>query len=67
MLPATRILRAVSPENGGPTYRTVLENLAEHHGAESGKACLDQLIAAGQLVQYGKKRGARWGLPKVKP
>lgn len=66
MTPATRILRAVQPDNGGPTYRTVLEHLAEHHGAASGKACLDQLIAAGKLVQYGKKRGARWGLPRVR-
>lgn len=68
MKPATYVLRAVTPDAagaGGPTFRTVLEALAEHHGAPCGKTCIDQLIATGQLVQYGKKRGARWGLPKA--
>ena len=70
MRPGTHILRAVTPDPagaGGPTYRSVLEALAEHHGAPCGKTRIDQLIAAGQLVQYGKKRGARWGLPKANP
>lgn len=67
MKPATYVLRAVTPDSagaGGPTYRTVLEALTEHHGAPCGKTCIDQLIASRQLVQYGKKRGTRWGLPK---
>lgn len=66
MTAATRILRAVAPDNGGPTFRTVLVHLAEHHGEPDGEALITQLIAAGQLVQYGKKRGARWGLPQPK-
>lgn len=69
MRPGTHILRAVTPDpagaGGGHQRDNVLEALAEHHGAPCGKTCIDQLIAAGQLVQYGKKRGARWGLPKA--
>jgi hypothetical protein len=67
MLPETYVLRAVTPDPagaGGPTYRTVLEALAEHHGAPDGAKCITDLIATGKLAQYGKKRGARWGLPK---
>jgi len=64
MKPATRILRAVQPDRGGPTHRTVLEHLAEHHGAACGKTLIKDLIVAGKLVLYGQKRGARWGLPK---
>lgn len=34
--------------------------------AADGKKVISDLIAAGKLVQYGKKRGTRWGLPKPK-
>jgi hypothetical protein len=67
MLTETYVLRAVTPDvdgAGGPTYRTVLEALAEHHGAADGAKCITDLIHAGKLIQYGKKRCARWGLPK---
>ncbi len=66
MTPAGWILRAVKPDRGGPTHRSVLEHLAEHHGAECGKTLINDLIAAGKLALYGKKRASRWGLPKLK-
>lgn len=60
-----RILKIVKPESGGPRPRRFLESTAKRYGAEP--ALITQMIAAGELVQYGRKRGARWGLPRPKP
>jgi hypothetical protein len=61
----SRILKLVHADNGGPRPKTVLEGLArtpvEIEGFERiFKAMLD----GRELVMRGKKRGARYGLPK---
>jgi hypothetical protein len=63
MKPATKILRLVAPDNGGPRKRSVLESLARGYGA--GAELIDEMIAAGQLMKHGDRRGATWGLPRA--
>lgn len=62
MKPETRILRMVAPDCGGPRKRRILEATAERYGATA--QLVKDMIAAGLLVMYGKKRGATWGLPR---
>jgi hypothetical protein len=55
-----RILRLLSPEFGGPRKRTVLIGLA---GSEKRlQRTLARLMAAGQVVMLGSKRGTLYGL-----
>lgn len=61
----SRILKLVHPDNGGPRTRAVLEGVprtpVEIEGFERVfKTMLDRR----QLVMRGKKRGARYGLPR---
>lgn len=61
MKPATKILRVVAPENGGPRKRSVLEGLARAYGATA--ELVDEMIRGGQLHKHGDRRGSTWGLP----
>lgn len=65
--PESRVLRAVQPDRGGPTFRSTLENVAENHGSENGKRCVQALIDIGKLWRYGERRGTRYGLPPQRP
>lgn len=56
-----RLLRTLA-NDCGPARRATLEGLAEHHGARDPKALVGAMIAEGQLVQFGAKRGTRWGV-----
>ena len=62
-----RILKLVSPTNRGPQKRTILEGQArtprEKANAEQTVA---DMIERGELAKYGDKRGAKYGLPKVR-
>lgn len=57
-----RILQIVHPESGGPRPRRLLEGIARAGGKTS--KFIDDLIKEGALVQYGKKKGTKWGLPR---
>ncbi len=62
MYAATKVLKLVRPENGGARKRSILDAMAKRLG--EGPYLIDYLIAAGQLVRYGRARGATWGLPR---
>jgi len=59
-----RILKLVSPDYGGPRSRRVLEALArtakQRHRAGT---IIDTMLASGELVMYGTRRGATYGQP----
>lgn len=62
-----RILRTVHPDSGGPRSRRVLVAMArtpveQDHAAD----IVDELIKGGALVRYGDKKGAKYGLPRVR-
>ncbi len=60
-----RILRVVAPESGGDRKRNVLVGLARTEGQrrKAGKI-IDAMLAKGELVMRGDKRGAVYGLPR---
>lgn len=60
-----RILRLVHPDGGGPRPRRLLELMARTD-LERRRAVkvVDAMIEDGELVKYGDRRGARYGLPK---
>lgn len=61
-----RILRVVAPENGGPRKRNVLEGLARGYKIADFDATLKCMLERGELVMYGDRRGARYGLPRAR-
>jgi len=61
----TKILKLVHTDNGGPRARRLLEAGASL-GGEDGKRFVDQMIERGELLKYGDKKGARYGLPRVR-
>ena len=56
-----QLLRLVHPDNGGPRPRRILDAYACRAGKD--ESFVQALIAEGALVQYGKKKGTKWGLP----
>lgn len=59
-----RILKLVHPESGGPRPRRLLEMMARTAlERRRAKAVIDAMIERGELVKYGDRRGARYGLP----
>jgi len=61
-----RILKLVHPDGGGPRPRRILEAMARTPRERNhAKDIVDDLIGCGALVQYGKKKGAKYGLPRV--
>lgn len=63
-LPRTWVLKTVT--DGGPVRRSVLEAYAEHHGAEKGKAVIDDLLKSGEVEVIVGGKHARIGLPGSK-
>lgn len=61
----TAVLKIVRPENGGPRARRLLEVVASLRG-QDGKKFIDGMIERGELLKYGDKKGARYGLPRVR-
>ena len=59
-----KILRIVHPEGGGPRPRRMLETLCLAAGNDA--KYIDKMIERGELVMYGRRKGARYGLPKEK-
>jgi hypothetical protein len=59
-----RILRVVHPEGGGPRTKNVLTGLAR--GSEDFKLTFSRMLERREIVIYGDRRGARYGLPKAK-
>lgn len=57
-----QILRLVHPDGGGPRPRRILDAIALRAGKT--ESFIQELIAQGALVQYGKKKGTKWGLPQ---
>lgn len=47
--------RMLEPEGGGPRTRAILEALYGHDEVQ-------RLIERGELVKYGDRKGAKWGL-----
>jgi hypothetical protein len=63
----TRILRLVSGEHG-PATKTTLRGIARHHGfCEQFDATFRAMLDAGELVMFGDKRGATYGVRKRRP
>jgi hypothetical protein len=61
----SRILKLVHPDNGGPRTRNVLEGSARTPVEIEGfERVLKTMLGRRELVMRGKKRGARYGLPK---
>ncbi len=58
-----RILRMVV-NDCGPARRNTLVGFAENLGAKNGEELVSGMIASGQLTQFGKKRGTRWGVKR---
>lgn len=62
-----RILRVVAPDNGGDRKRNVLLGLARTPAQrERANKIIDAMLDAGELVMRGERRGAVYGLPKVR-
>lgn len=60
-----RILKLVHPDGGGPRQRRLLEMMARTAlERRRAPAVIDAMLENGELVMYGRKRGARYGLPK---
>jgi hypothetical protein len=60
-----RILKLVHPDGGGPRPRRILEAMARTaRERDHAKDIVDDLICCGALVQHGKKKGAKYGLPE---
>lgn len=59
-----RILRVVAPDSGGPRKRNVLEGLAR--GREDFRRTFSLLLSRGELVMYGARKHARYGLPRAR-
>lgn len=59
------ILKLVHSDNGGPRSRRLLEAVASLRGKD-GKKFVDAMIERGELLKYGDKRGAKYGLPRVR-
>lgn len=59
-----KILRVVAPDGGGPRKRNVLEGLARGYKVADFDRTLAQMLERGELVMYGERKGARYGLPK---
>lgn len=59
-----RILKITQPDNGGPRKLAVLLALArtpvQIHRARS---IVQQMLNCGELVMYGDRRGATYGVP----
>lgn len=62
MKPEGWIRRVVAPEACGAVKRSILDACARRHGGDD--STVDRMIDRGELVRYGDKRGARWGLPR---
>ena len=66
MLLRTRLLRRVRslPDGCGPTNKNVLRGTAKAHGQLPQFAkTLSALLDAGELVMYGTRKAAVYGLP----
>ena len=62
-----RILKLVHPDGGGPRPRRILEAMARtQREKDHAKDIMNDLIGCGALVQHGKKKGAKYGLPRVR-
>lgn len=59
-----RLLDLVHHDNGGPRNRRILDAIACREGKD--ESFVQALIAQGFLVQHGKKKGAKYGLPERK-
>lgn len=57
-----QILKVVHPDSGGPRSRRMLDAIAIRAGKTEN--FVQEMIARGELVQYGDKKGAKWGLPR---
>ena len=63
----SRILKLVHPDNGGPRKRSVLEGSARSvFERENFARCLNLMLERRDLIMYGKRKGAKYGLPKGK-
>ena len=59
-----RILKLVHPDGGGPRPRRILEAMARTaRERDHAKDIVAEMIGCGALVQHGKKKGAKYGLP----
>ena len=62
-----RILKLVHPDSGGPRSRRILEALARTpRERDHAKDIVASMIECGALVMYGDRKGAKYGLPKVR-
>lgn len=62
-----KILRVVAEDSGGPRNRNVLRALARTYKVADFDKTFDAMLERGELVMYGDKRGARYGLPRSRP
>ena len=63
-----RILQLVHPDGGGPRSRRILEAMARTaRERDHAKDIVAEMIGCGALVRYGDKKGAKYGLPEVRP
>jgi hypothetical protein len=53
----------VHPEGGGPRSRRILEAVARAAGKP--ESYIDLMIERGELAMYGKRKGAKYGLPRT--
>jgi len=62
-----RILRLVHQDGGGPRPKRLLEAMGRTTREKlRAKKVVAQMIAAGELVMYGRRKGAKYGLPRVR-
>lgn len=54
----------MAPDSGGPRKRNVLEGLAR--GREDFRRTFSLLLSRGELVMYGARKHARYGLPRAR-
>jgi len=62
-----RILRCVAPlpDGPGPATKAVLRGLCRDDKQRAAfPAVLRELLGAGELLIYGERKGARYGLPR---
>ena len=62
-----RLLRTVTGPCG-PANRNILRGIARAHGfAESFDETFRSMLESGELVMYGRRKGAVYGTPKRRP
>ena len=63
-----RILKAVHPDGGGARPKRLLEAMGRTPREKArAKKVVAQMIASGDLVMYGRRKGAKYGLPGQPP